>query len=213
MIRSTEAVIASVLMLGSILYLFSVPATESKDPSEQYIRSVLGSYSDVARALATKDPYNLKLLIEAAMPRGYNQRITINYYRKLITLTGIGSAPIETYILLPSEGVTNLVNSETKSNWYRSLFRITNTGSESLGGETSFSASLYKQDINDDGLSDPLDINSIRVFTDEGELNASVDSYEDYYDRTVVGMTAEVNLAGGEAENLYIYYILGDDYE
>ncbi|TRO61961.1 hypothetical protein E2P64_00295 [Candidatus Bathyarchaeota archaeon] len=213
MIRSTEAVIASVLMLGSILYLFSVPATESKDPAEQYIRSVLGSYTEVIKVLATRDPYNLKLLLEAAMPRGYNQRITINYYRKLITLTGIGSAPVETYLLLPTEGVTNLANSETKSNWYRSLFRITNTGTETISGETSFSASLYKQDINGDGLSDPIDINSVRVFTDEGELNASLNSYEDYYDRTLVGITAEVELAGGETENLYVYYLQGDDYE
>jgi hypothetical protein len=212
-IRSTEAVIASVVMLGSIIYLFSVPATESNDPAEQYIRSVLGSYTSVAKVLATKDPYTLKLLLEAAMPRGYNQRITFNYYRKLITLTGVGSAPVETYLLLPAEGVTNLVNSETKSNWYRSLFRITNTGSEAISGEMSFSASLYKQDINGDGLSDPIDINSIRVFTDEGELNASLNSHEDYYDRAVVGMSADVSLSGGETENLYIYYLLGDDYE
>ncbi len=213
MIRSTEAVIAGVIMLGSILYLFNVPSVETGDPAKQYIRSLLDSYSEVVRVLATKDPYNLKLLIGAAMPRGYNQKIDINYYRKLQVLTGIGSAPTEGYMLLPSEGTVNLADSELKSNWYRSVFRITNTGTESITGGTSITASLYKQDIDDNGVADPIDLDSIRVFTDEGELNSSLTSYEDYYDRTVVSLSVDVKLEGGETENLYIYYLMGDDYE
>jgi len=213
MIRSTEAVIAGVVMLGSIIYLFNVPSVETEDPSKQYIRSLLDSYSEVARVLATKDPYNLKLLIGAAMPRGYNQKIDINYYKKLQVLTGIGSAPVEEYMLLPSEGTVSLADSELKSNWYRSVFRITNTGTESITGGTSITASLYKQDIDDNGIADPIDLDSIRVFTDEGELNSSLTSYEDYYDRTVVSLSVDVELEGGETENLYIYYLMGDDYE
>lgn len=213
MIRSTEAVIASVVMLGSIIYLFNVPATEAKDSGEQYIRSVLGSYSDLARTLATRDPYNLKLLLEASMPRGYSQKIAINYYRQLITLTGIGEAPVEFYMLLPAEGKLSAYNSELKSNWYRSVFQVTNTGSDPLSGPTSVSASLYKQDLNNDNMTDFLDPASIRVFTDEGELNASLTRYDDYYNRTVVGLSVDIRLDGGETENLYIYYLLGDDYE
>ena len=213
MIRSTEAVMASVIMLGSIIYLFNVPPTESKDASEQYIRSVLESYSEIGRFLATSDPYNLKLLIEAAMPRGYNQKITFNYYRKYEALTGIGDAPVEFYFMLPSGGKLTIPDSETKSNWYRSIFRITNSGSEALGGETSFSASLYKQDIDGNGLSDPIDKDSIMVFTKEGQLNSTITSYDDYVDRMVVGITADINVEPGEVENLYVYYLLGDDYE
>ena len=57
MIRSTEAVIASVLMLGSLVYLFNVPETVSTDPAEQYIRSVLGSYTEVAKVLGAPIEY------------------------------------------------------------------------------------------------------------------------------------------------------------
>lgn len=213
MIRSTEAVIASVLMLGSLIYIFNVPTTEADDPTEQHIRSLLGSYSDVAKFLGTTDPYTLKLLIEAAMPRGYNQKITFNYFKRLITFTGIGSAPTENYMIIPMEGKTSFANSEVKSNWYRSIFQITNTGSSSITGQTSVSASLYKPDVTGDSLSDPLDLDSLMVFTDEGQLNSSIYTYEDYFNRTVVGLYVDIALDAGETENLYIYYLVGDDYE
>jgi hypothetical protein len=213
MIRSTEAVIASVLMLGSIVYLFNVPSTESKDAAEQYVKSVLGSYGDVASFLAVSDPYNLKLLVEASMPRGYNQKIDFNYYRRYHSLTGIGYAPQEFYILLPNKGRLTLPDSEIKSNWYRSVFRITNTDSSPIIGETSVTASLFKQDVDGNGILDSIDIQSIRVFSDEGELTSELKNYDDYVDRVVVGLDVVIDIEGGESENLYIYYLQGDDYE
>ncbi|MBR9680857.1 MAG: hypothetical protein GOU98_03480 [Candidatus Altiarchaeota archaeon] len=213
MIRSTEAVIASVVMLGSIIYLFNVPSTESKDGAEQYIKSVLESYADVGQFLAISDPYNLKLLIGAAIPRGYNQKIDFNYYRQYHSLTGIGYAPSEFYIMLPNEGKLTLPDSELKSNWYRSVFRITNTGVDSVIGDTSISASLFKQDVDDNGILDSVDIESIRVFSNEGELKTTLSTYEDYPDRVVVGLTVSIDISGEESENIYIYYLQGDDYE
>ena len=213
MIRSTEAVIASVLMLGSLIYLFNVPETEAEDPTEQYIKSVLSSYADIAKFLGVRDPYTLKLIIEAAMPRGYNQKVTFNYFKRLVTFTGIGSAPVESYMILPMEGKTSFSNSEVKSNWYRSIFRITNGGGSSLSGTMAVSASLYKPDVTGDGISDPIDLDSLMVFTDESQLNSSLYKYEDYFNRTVVGMYVGVDLEAGETENLYIYYLVGDDFE
>ena len=116
-----------------------------------------------------RDPYNLKLLIEASMPRGYNQRITMNYFKRIITETGIGEAPVEFYMLLPAEGRISVPNSETKTNWYRSVFRMTNTGGGDVSGVTSITASLFKQDIDGDGISEPIDRTSIMVFSDEGQ--------------------------------------------
>lgn len=200
-------------MLGTIIYLFNVPATQSKDAAEQYIKSVLDSYADVGKLLAVSDPYNLKLLVSAAIPRGYNEKLDFNYYRREDIYTGVGQAPVEFYFLLPSEGRLTLPDSETKSNWYRSVFRITNSGDTPITGETSLSASLFKQDLGGNGIPDPIDITSIRVFTDEGELPATLTSYDDYFDRTVVSLKVDVNVDGGESENIYIYYILGDDYE
>ena len=213
MIRSTEAVIASVIMLSSIIYLFNVPSTESKDAAEQYIKSLLESYAEVGQFLSVSDPYNLKLLIGAAIPRGYNQKIDFNYYRRYHSLTGVGYAPVEFYVMLPSEGKLTLPDSELKSNWYRSVFRITNTGTDAVVGETSISASLFKQDVDDNGVLDSIDIESIRVFSDEGELVTTLETYEDYPDRVVVGLTTSIDILGSEAENLYIYYLQGDDYE
>jgi len=213
LIRSTEAVIASVVMLGTIIYLFNVPSTQSKDAAEQYIKSVLDSYADVGKLLAVSDPYNLKLLISAAIPRGYNEKIDFNYYRRENIYTGVGEASVEFYFLLPNEGKLTLPDSETKSNWYRSIFRITNSGDTPITGETSLSASLFKQDLEDNGIPDPIDITSIRVFTDEGELPTTLTSYEDYFDRMIVSLKVDVNVDGGESKNIYIYYLLGDDYE
>ena len=213
MIRSTEAVIASVIMLGTILYLFNVPETESNDPVEQYIRSVLDSYSEVAKSLGTKDPYTLQLLIEASMPQGYDQRVTINYFKKLMVYTGIGKAPVEFYLLLPAQGQSSLVNSEIKSNWYRSVFRIKNSSPERISGEKSISASLYKPEISEGGINLPIDLTSIMVFTDDGQLNSTVGSYEDYYDHTLVSLSVNLNIDTGETKNIYVYYLTGDDFE
>ncbi len=213
MIRSMEAVIASALMLGTIIYLFNVPSTSGKDPMEPYIKSIMDSYASTAKRLAVRDPYSLVALFDAAMPRGYAQRTKVNFYRKYWVFTGLDGAPVELYNLLPSEGSVSLANAELKSNWYRSVFRITNTGSQKLSGSTSISVSLYKQDVDGNGLPDPIDPSSIRVFTDEGELDVNVTKYEDYYDRAVAGIIVDVSLEPNEAENLYVYYLLGDDYE
>ena len=208
-----EAIIASSVLLGVIIYLFNVPPTQGKDPMQQYIKSLMDSYTDTIKTLSVKDPYSLILLIDSAMPRGYNERVAINYYRKYDFYTGTDGAPVEKYILLPSEGMVASPNSELKSNWYRSVFKIINNGNSPLTGETAISVSLYKQDVDNNGIPDPIDLKSIRVFTDDGELDAQVSHYEDYYDRMVVGLTVNVNLNPGETKNLYVYYIQGDDYE
>ena len=213
MIRSMEAVISSALLLGTIIYLFNVPATLSKDPMEQYVKGLTDSYSKTIQNLVTKDPASIELLMDKSMPNGYAQRTRFNYYRKYSVFTGLDGAPVEVYTLLPSEGSLSLENSEIKSNWYRSVFKITNTGSESINGQTSISASLYKQDVDNNGLTDPIDRDSIRVFSDEGELNSTITKYEDYYDRAIVGISVDISLGPGEVENIYVYYLLGDDYE
>ncbi len=213
MIRSAEAVIASVLMLGTVIYLFNVPKTQSNDPIEQYIRSILDSYSDVAKLLGTKDPYTLKLLLDASMPNGYDQRIVINYFKNIISYTGIGSAPNEFYFLLPAQGTSSLPNSEMKSNWFRSVFRIKNSSPEIIKGEKSISASLYKPILIEGGTNLPIDLDSVIVFTDDEKLNSTLTTYEDYYDHTIVGLIVTLDIDAGETKNLYVYYLVGDDYE
>lgn len=213
MIRSTEAVIASVIMLGTIVYLFNVPETKAKDPTEQYIKSVLDSYSDTIKFLALKDPYTLVTLIDASMPNGYSERVVINYFRKYIAFTGTDEVPVENYVLMPSQGKSSLPDSEIKSNWYQSLFRVTNTGSQKISGITSISVSLYKPAPEGSGITYPIDADSIMVFTDDGKLNSTVTRYEDYYDRTIVGLLLDLSAEPGEAKNMYVYYLIGDDYE
>ena len=211
MIRSAEAVIASVLMLGTVLYLFNVPRTGNNDPIEQYLRSIMDSYSDVAKLLGTKDPYTLNLLLDASMPNGYDQRIIISYFKKIISFTGIGSVPNEFYFLLPAQGTSSLPDSEMKSNWFRSVFRIKNSSPERIKGEKSISASLYKPILIEGGINLPIDLNSVMVFTDDGKLNSTLSTYEDYYDHTIVSLTVTLNIDAGETKNLYVYYLVGDD--
>jgi hypothetical protein len=90
---------------------------------------------------------------------------------------------------------------------------VTNTGSRKITGTTSVSVSLYKPAPEGSGITYPIDISSVTAFTDDGKLNSTVTKYEDYYDRTIVGLSLDLSVEPGETKNLYVLYLTGDDFE
>ncbi len=204
------------LVLGVIIALFNVPKIKTNDPVESYITSVLDAYQDIIEALVTTDPYALRLILESVLPLGYNSRIKINYFTSLYAITGTSeSVPYETYLVLPTEVKTSLSDYGIESNWYCSVFTIKNSGDSDLKNQTmDLSVSIVPPDIDADGINEPVDLSSIQAFTNEGKIETQIKSYEYKGDKFVVVIHADVGeIKAGEAKNLYVYYLVGDDYE
>ena len=202
--------------MGVLIALFNVPSIEMNDPIESYTTSILEAYQGIIENLITTDPYALRLLLEAVVPLGYNSRIKMNYYTTAYAVTGVSEdVPYELYLVLPVEASTGLSSSGIESNWYRSVFTIENSGSSALENQSmELSVSIIPPDLNADGLNEPVDLNSLQIFTDEGLIGSQVESYEFVGGRFVVVMSADVGkIEAGETKRLYVYYLVGDDYE
>jgi len=216
LLRSTEAIVASMIILGTISTFFNMPAVNTADPVEGYLSSVLEAYEGLISTLAVSDPYSLKLLLESVIPLGYNMRVQINYYTALYAVTGTSArVPYETYLLLPTEAKTGLSYSGMESNWYRSVFTIENSGSSKLENATmEISVSLYVPDLDSDGFPEPVDLDSIMVFTENGLVKSSLLSYEFNGEKFTIGLRVNVGgIEAGQIKRLYVYYLVGDDYE
>lgn len=216
MLKSTEAVIAGMLVLSVIIALFQVPGIKTNDPIESYLNSVLEAYQDTIETLITTNPYSLRILISSVIPLGYSSRIQINYFTKLKSRTGTSEdVPYETYMMLPTEAKFSLGDYGVESNWFHSVFTIENSGSKDLENQTmDLTISLILPDLNSDGIVEPVDLASIQVFTQDGKVPSELKTYEFKGDRFVVNLEVEVGgIIAKETKLLYVYYLVGDDYE
>ena len=214
MLRSTEALIAAIVIFYSLVSLFKVPDVTQQDPIQLYINTLLKTYQDEIENLATKDPAVLGDLLLSAMPVGYNALVAINIYRPLYIFTGTSrSLPYETYLLIPGSATANLNHYSLINNWYRAVFTVTNTGNSTISTEESLTVKLAKVDLNSDGSVEPIDPSCLFVFSDDGPLNYKLTNYTDYLDSAVVGLRVNITIQPDEKKHIYVYYMIGDDCE
>jgi len=216
MLRSTEAIMAGLLIIFTLTSLFKIPEVKVEDPIKVYVESLLDAYSGIERKLVFTDPYSLMLLLDAAMPHAYQSRTTVNIYKRIEVIGGINyTLPYEFYEVLPGEVSILTANSEVVGNWYQAVFAVKNNGNETLENlYETITVAIYKPDINQDGIAEPVDPESITVFTDDGETDYTIESIEDSPDRMVVSVNVRIPRIGpGEKKNIYVMYLVGDDYE
>jgi len=216
MLRSTEAIMAGLFVIFTLNYLFKIPEIEIEDPIKLYVDSLLDAYEEIEKEMVFRDPYSLILLLESSIPYGYGSRITVNLYKRTNFLSGINyTLPFETYEVLPGEVKVNLENGEVFGNWYQAVFVIKNNGDEVVRNMIkSISVALYKPDLNGDGIPEPIDPESILVFTESGKASFTLEKLEDYPDRTIVSLKLRIDeIQPGERKKIYVMYMVGDDYE
>ena len=221
MLRSTEAIMAGLLIIFTVSTLYKIPEVEVEDPVKAYTASLLDAYSNISQELVFRDPYSLKLLLEAALPYAYSSRLSVNIYKKVSIITGTNLTsggyhlPVEYYEVLPTNARTNIEGFEVVDNWYQAVFTVTNEGNRTVEGESiGVTVAIYKSDINGDGIPEPIDPESIMVFTEDGKADFSVESIEDYPDRIRVSLKVKMDrIEPGEKKHIYVLYMLGDDYE
>jgi len=215
-LRSTEAIMAGLLLIFTLNVLFKIPEIEVGDPVEQYADSLLDAYSQISKDLVFEDPYSLMLLLDSALPYAYSEKTTVTIYKTIELLSRSGyTLPFETYEVLPTEASISLTNSEVRGNWYQAIFVISNNGNETLANETEYiTVALIKPDLNEDGIPEPVDPESITVFTRSGKADFRIDRMEDYPDRISVSIWVKIDeIHPGEKKEIYVMYLVGDDYE
>ncbi|MBR9679913.1 MAG: hypothetical protein GOU99_02595 [Candidatus Altiarchaeota archaeon] len=216
MLRSMEAIIISIVIIGTLMTVFYVPRIETGDYDSGFVKSLLESYHNQISDYVFSSPISLIHLIEEALPRTFDSRVRITYHTSFPVYTGYsGELPIELYYLAPGSSEYEGQTMQIDSSWYRTVFSVVNSGNETIENQTlSTSISLYKLDSNEDGHFEPIDIESVRFFVDDVEADWTIQSYEEDDSKIILVIRGVLGkIEPGQSKKGYAYYLVGEDYE